>query len=414
MTYKKLLAAANAAVVTVILGLVANVSAADKYEVIHSFGGVSAGAGPTGLISDAAGNLYGTALYEGDATMGGNGVVFKLSHDATGRWSETVLHTFQGKDGANPAAGLIFDKARNLYGTTQNGGTYGNGTVFKLTPEPDGTWSETVLHSFQGKDGANPIGDLVLDRAGNLYGTTLGGGGHVSGLVFKLAPDTNGGWIETVLHDFQGTDGANPGAGLIFDQAGNLYGTTQNGGTYGNGTVFKLIPEPDGEWSETVLHSFRSADGSNPAAGLIFDQAGNLYGTTAGGGGHNSGLVFKLASATNGEWIETVLYDFQGTDGANPSARLSLDRAGNLYGTTFSRGGGFLGLGVVFKLSPEPKGEWSETVLHSFQGPPDDGYQPSGALIIDAAGYLYGTTANGGSSGNCLYAGCGTLFQITP
>jgi len=306
MTYKKLLAAANAAVVTVILGLVANVSAADKYEVIHSFGGVSAGAGPTGLISDAAGNLYGTALYEGDATMGGNGVVFKLSHDATGRWSETVLHTFQGKDGANPAAGLIFDKARNLYGTTQNGGTYGNGTVFKL------------------------------------------------------------------------------------------------------------IPEPDGEWSETVLHSFRSADGSNPAAGLIFDQAGNLYGTTAGGGGHNSGLVFKLASATNGEWIETVLYDFQGTDGANPSARLSLDRAGNLYGTTFSRGGGFLGLGVVFKLSPEPKGEWSETVLHSFQGPPDDGYQPSGALIIDAAGYLYGTTANGGSSGNCLYAGCGTLFQITP
>ena len=196
MTYKKLLAAANAAVVTVILGLVANVSAADKYEVIHSFGGVSAGAGPTGLISDAAGNLYGTALYEGDATMGGNGVVFKLSHDATGRWSETVLHTFQGKDGANPAAGLIFDKARNLYGTTQNGGTYGNGTVFKLIPEPDGEWSETVLHSFQGPpdDGYQPSGALIIDAAGYLYGTTANGGSSGNclyagcGTLFQITP----------------------------------------------------------------------------------------------------------------------------------------------------------------------------------------------------------------------------------
>ena len=420
MTYRKLLAAACATVVitTVALGLVASVSAADKYEVIYSVSGVSGGAGPTGrLIFDAAGNLYGTASYEGgSASSGGNGVVFKLSHDTSGRWSETVLHSFQGKDGANPAAGLIFDKAGNLYGTTTLGGTYGNGVVFKLTHEPNGRWSETVLHSFQGKDGANPWGDLVLDRAGNLYGTAQSGGGHNSGLVFKLSPATNGEWIETVLLNFQGTDGANPFGGLILDRAGNLYGTTYNGGARNNGTVFKLTPESDGEWSETVLHSFQGKDGANPYAGLIFDRAGNLYGTTYDGGARNNGTVFKLTPEPGGEWNETVLHSFQGKDGANPYAGLIFDRAGNLYGTTLS--GGVLtffgGYGVVFKLSPDPDGEWSETVLHSFHGRPDDGYQPSGVLIIDTAGHLYGTTGHGGSSDNCFYAGCGTVFQITP
>ena len=316
MRWRNLLAAASAAVVTVILGLVANVSAADKYEVIYNIPGLAGGAGPLGgLISDAAGNLYGTASFQGDASFGGNGVVFKLSHDTSGGWRGTVLHTFQGTDGANPNGGLIFDRAGNLYGTTYSGGTHNNGTVFKLSPDPDGKWTETVLHIFQGSP-----------------------------------------------------DGANPDAGLIFDRAGNLYGTSFNGGVLsfgGNGTVFELSLEPNGEWSETVLHIFQTTGPPN----------------------------------------------FQATGGSGPQARLTFDRAGNLYGTTFS--GGSPNGGVVFKLSPEPNGRWIETVLHGFQGFPD-GAQPIGDLVIDAAGNLYGTTTAGGNSGNCFIGGCGTVFRITP
>ena len=424
MRWRNLLAAASAAVVTVILGLVANVSAADKYEVIYNIPGLAGGAGPLGgLISDAAGNLYGTASFQGDASFGGNGVVFKLSHDTSGGWRGTVLHTFQGTDGATPTGGLVIDKAGNLYGTTALGGGHNLGLVFKLAPEPDGKWSETVLHSFQGTDGVNPTGDLVIDKAGNLYGTTESGGGHNSGLVFKLAPDTNDEWIETVLHDFQGTDGATPAGGLIFDRAGNLYGTTSSGGTHNNGTVFKLSPDASGEWSETVLHSFQgSPDGANPYAGLIFDRAGNVYGTTYNGGVLSFGgvgTVFKLSPEPNGEWTETVLHifqttgppNFQTTGGSRPQARLIFDRAGNLYGTAAVGGSG--GVGVVFKLSREANGEWTETVLRSFQGFPD-GAEPMGALIIDAAGNLYGTTTAGGNSANCFIGGCGTVFQITP
>jgi len=420
MTFRKLLAAASSAVMitAIALGLDTNSSATDKYQVIYSFNGMEGGVGPLGLISDAAGNLYGTT----QSTFTNGGVVFKLSHDASGRWSETVLHTFQGM--ANPASGLVFDKARNLYGTTQNGGTYGGGTVFKLTPEPDGKWSETVLHTFQGKNGANPNGELVIDRAGNLYGTTASGGGHNLGLVFKLAPNTNGEWIETVLHDFQGTDGATPSAGLIFDSAGNLYGTTYFGGAHNNGTVFKLTPEPNGEWTETVLHSFQGPpDGANPYAGLIFDRVGNLYGTTTGGGVASFlgfGTVFKLAPEPNGEWTETVLHIFQATGnppnpgpgGSAPYARLTFDRAGNLYGTA-ADGGSVGSAGVVFKLSPEANGRWIESVLHDFKGPPTDGAGPMGALIIDAAGNLYGTTVSGGS-GACGAWSCGAVFQIRP
>ncbi|HEX8799106.1 MAG TPA: choice-of-anchor tandem repeat GloVer-containing protein [Terriglobales bacterium] len=422
MTCRKLLAAASAAFLTVSLGLVANTSAADKYEVIYNFPGLAGGSGPAGLISDAAGNLYGTASGGPDSLYGDKGVVFKLSHNASGKWSESVLHTFQGKDGTGPSGGLVIDKDGNVYGTTSLGGGYNSGLVFKLAPELDGKWSETVLHSFQGTDGVNPNGDLVFDKAGNLYGTTNAGGGHNLGLVFKLAPELDGKWSETVLHSFQGTDGANPNGGLIFDRAGNLYGTTYSGGTHNNGTVFKLSPDADGEWTETVLHSFQgSPDGANPDAGLIFDRVGNLYGPTYGGGTPNFGgygTVFKLSPELNGEWTETVLHSFQAADnlqapgGFYPEARLTFDRAGNLYGTTFFGGSGGAA-GVVFKLSPELNGRWIETVMRSFQGYPDGG-EPMGTLIIDSAGHLYGTTTVGGNSGNCFIAGCGTVFQITP
>jgi uncharacterized repeat protein (TIGR03803 family) len=227
-----------------------------------------------------------------------------------GGWSEKVLHSFNDTDGAYSSAGLIFDKNGNLYGTTLEGGDYGCsasgcGTVFELTPTAGGGWTETVLLNFNGSDGSGPQAGLIFDAAGNLYGTTVGGGTNCPpfgcGTVFELTPTAGGGWTEKVLHSFgNGTDGANPFAGLIFDAAGNLYGTTYGGGTYrcgasGCGTAFELTPAAGGSWTETVLYSFsRGNDGFEPEAGLIFDSAGNLYGTTAVGGTYDGGTVFEL------------------------------------------------------------------------------------------------------------------------
>jgi len=206
---------------------------------------------------------------------------------ATTNWTEKVLHSFHrnGTDGYTPQASLIFDAAGNLYGTTVDGGTYRGGTVFELTPQAGGGWTETVLHSFHrnGTDGASPYAGLVLDAAGNLYGTTVDGGTYGRGAVFELTPEAGGGWTEQVLHNFgNGTDGAFPYAGLVLDAAGNLYGTTCQGGTHGRGAVFELTPQAGGGWTDKVLHSFDPTDGYYPEAGLIFDAAGNLYGTTLG------------------------------------------------------------------------------------------------------------------------------------
>ncbi|MFI5115931.1 MAG: choice-of-anchor tandem repeat GloVer-containing protein, partial [Terriglobales bacterium] len=262
---------------------------------------------------------------------------------------EKVLYTFQGGtgDGAFPQAGLIFDTAGNLYGTTSLGGAYGFGTVFELTPTAGGTWTEKVLYSFKndGTDGSNPKAGVIFDAAGNLYGTTsLGGAGVCQGAgcgtVFELTPAAGGTWTEKVLHSFGGaTDGVIPEAGLIFDAAGNLYGTTGYGGPYNWGTVFELTPAAGGTWTENVLYSFQGgADGAGPAAGLVFDAAGNLYGTTEVGGagvcqGNGCGTVFELTPAAGGTWTENVLYRFQsGADGANPYDALIFDAAGNLYG----------------------------------------------------------------------------------
>ncbi len=314
----------------------------------------------------------------------------------------TVVHSFRGADGSEPIAGLIGDSAGNVYGTTYNGGASNAGVVFKLNKA-----GETVLYEFKGgADGFGPQAGLIRDSAGNLYGTTTYGGissacaGDGCGVVFKL--DTTG--VETVLHSFTGgADGANPEAGLIRDSAGNLYGTTSLGGIGcahgGCGVVFKL----DTTGVETVLHNFRGADGDSPYAGLIRDSAGNLYGTTnAGGalsgcGGYGCGVVFKLDKTG-----ETVLYSFSGgTDGAHPSAGLIPDSAGNLYGTTVF--GGIVsstaesGCGVVFKL--DMTGTY--TLLHSFTGAADGGNP--GGLTRDSAGNLYGTTHAGGTGAGVVY-----------
>ena len=320
---------------------------------------------------------------------------------------------------------MIIDAAGNLYGTTQFGGNYVQGSVYELTPTRGGGWMETVLHSFQqnGTDGIQPVAGLTMDAAGNLYGTTFAGGPYNGGTVFELTPSAGGGWTETVLHNFNhdGSDGYTPEAGLVLDAAGDLYGTTHDGGTHncgtpqsddGCGTVFELSPASGGGWTETVLHSFSNngLDGIYPFAGpLIFDAAGNLYGTTYWGGAYGVGTVFELRPNGGGSWTEAVLHNFKqnGTDGGQPLAGLIFDTVGNLYGTTGL--GGTYDSGTVFELTPSGGGGWTESLLYSFcsQNGCPDGNQPQAGLVPDADGNLYGTT------NRTTYDASGTVFELT-
>lgn len=309
---------------------------------------------------------------------------------------------------AGQAGSLIFDRSGNLYGTTFTGGTDGAGIVFELVPQPDGTWTEGVLHSFTGSDGGAPTAALIFDNSGNLYGTASEGGGtHADGVVFELSPQGNGTWMLDVLHVFlaNGSDGFSPGGELLFDSAGNLYGTTSSGGAYDEGTVFELTPNGK-KWTETILHSFKQdgIDGRGPNSALITDSAGNLYGTTVYGGVDDQGVVFQLQPGGGGSWNEVVLHSFKLRDGMQPYAGLILDRAGNLYGTTWRGGGG--GKGTVFKLKPTGTGRWTETVLHSFRNHP--GSYPRGGVIRDAHGNVYG--ASHGDNKKTF----GSVFKITP
>ena len=375
---------------------------AQTETVLYSFGSQSGdGANPyAGVIWDAEGNLYGTTV-NGGANGGANGYgsVFKLTPSGT----ETVLHSFasNGTDGVYPYAGLFMDTEGNLYGTTYQGGANGYGTVIKLTP----SGTETVLHSFSanGFDGVYHYGGLVMDKKHKLYGTTDVGGEYGVGTVFKLTPSGP----ETVLHSFapSGTDGFSLFAGLIMGKKHNLYGTTYAGGKNGYGTVFKMTSSG----AETVLYNFcprpGCADGEFPYAGLVTDRKGNLYGTTLYGGANNYGTVFEV-SATG---THTVLYNFTGssTDGYDPFAGLVVDKNGNLYGASaYASGNSY---GVVFELSPGKKGApWTFKSLHAFETGSGDGLAPFGTLILDTEGNLYGTTVDGGA--NTI----GTVFKVTP
>jgi uncharacterized repeat protein (TIGR03803 family) len=411
MLAKKLLvvAAETLALTSGFLVTDAPVHAASTYKVLHVFTGKD-GANPSaGLVFDSVGNLYGTTV--GSRTCG---TVFKLAPGTNGSWTRTVLHYFGGENGCQPYAGLTFDAAGNLYGSTAGGGAYNGGTVFQLSPSANGKWTQKVLHSFSGKgsDGYVPYAGLIFDPAGNLYGTTYGGGAHQGGTVFELSPGANGKWTQAVLHGFcslpKCADGEEPHTGVIFDSSGSLYGTTFGGGPAGKGTVFKLAPSSSG-WKETVLYSFCSLqncnDGSEPY-GVVFDMAGSLYGTTSGGGTSGYGTVFEvLAGSPSGQSTETVLHNFDKSDGALPYGTLTFDAAGNLYGTTNEGGNVDCNCGTVFELAFS-NGQWTETVLHVFFRRAGAG--PLAGPIFDSAGNLYGTTFYGGALGD------GTVFELTP
>jgi len=393
-----------------------------KYKTLYKFNSESNGYAPTaGVIFDQAGNLYGTTAVGGYLS---SGAVFRLTPNSNGSWKKEVLHAFGGHDGSRPMAGLIFDQTGNLYGTTQYGGANQSGVVFKLTPNQDGSWTESVLYSFCAlancSDGAQPEAGLVFDGVGNLYGTTLQGGASSTckmgcGTVFELTPKSDGTWVENVLYSFcslrECSDGATPYLGsLIFDQAGNLYGTTGTGGNpkqcggSGCGLVYQLAPNGNGGWTEHVLYRFQYKHGAFPQAGLIFDQAGNLYSTTLLGGARGAGVVFQLTPSADGSWKEKVLHSFAGHDGLEPIAGLILDQAGNLYGTTLW--GGVKDAGLVFKLAANSNGGWRETVLHGFLDRP--GAAPYAGVTFDAAGNLYGTTDGENSTT------FGSVFEIMP
>jgi uncharacterized repeat protein (TIGR03803 family) len=392
---------------------------AQTETVIHSFGSAGTdGQNPFVGLTEHAGAFYGTTHGGGPNLIG---TVYAIKQ-INGAWKEKVLHAFTGGvDGNEPAARIIFDSAGNLYGTTLYGGTpgLGNGTVYRLSQQ-NGKWNETVLYAFQGQlggghDGSIPGGGLIFDAAGNLYGTTGAGGANSTGTVFKLTPSGNT-WIETVIYNFAGKpDGIGPIGELIADSAGTLYGVTNSGGTNtntnsaGGGTIFELSPNLDGTWSETVLHSFGAgSDGARPAAGMVADQAGNLYGTTQYGGGtpHGGhGTVFQL-SLTNGVWTESVISNFTASGGGNlPQSPVIVDQLGNLYGAANGGGGQH---GVIFKLSLT-NGVWTHSPFYTFPDVPS-GTHPAGNLLIDSAGNFYGTTITGGPGCGCH----GLVYMLAP
>jgi hypothetical protein len=354
---------------------------------------------------------------------------------ASGWASETVLHSFAGGANGTYSAGVLaMDPAGNLYGTTSNGGVTGNcsggscGIVYELSPAVGGGWTETVLYAFLGTtDGGQPQSGVILDSAGNLYGTTLLGGdvGCSSigcGTVYELVKGSGGTWTEKILHEFTGgSDGGNPFGGLVFDSAGNLYGTTSAWGDLagcagnGCGAVFELSPASGGAWTETTLHTFSHLinDGNAPHAALTIDAHGNLFGTTTFGGSYNycengCGTVFELMPAAGGSFHYGVVYEFgaAATDAQNPSGGVTL--AGTkIYGTTTY--GGPAGAGTVWELSHSKIG-WSETVLYTFEGGTDGAF-PTSTMILGALGDLRGITNNGGNTTACS-GGCGTIFRL--
>ena len=323
-----------------------------------------------------------------------------------------VIYSFVGdEDGEYTDTDLVIDSAGNLYGTSVLGGDFGSGTVFQLTPSGNG-WIHTVLYSFtSGTDGGEPYKGVTLDAQGNLYGTAVSGGtGGCEGgcgVAYKLT-HSGGSWSQSVIHYFSGgDDGSGPGAGLTIDHQGNLYGTTPTGGANGLGVVYQLNPDAGGNWNFKVIHTFTGGtDGATGSAGRLLLHGGRLYGVATAGGANGKGTAYELKPSHAGEWTLNTIYAFQGQPDAGFPYSALLFTSGKLYGTTYYDGAN--NLGSVYELSRTAMGRWKEKVLYSFQGG-SDGQNSLGNLVVDAAGNLYGTTSEGGAD-----CSCGTIFKLTP
>jgi uncharacterized repeat protein (TIGR03803 family) len=418
--------------------------------VLYSFNNTTGNVPFVGVTLDKNGNVYGTTAVGGNLSIclnNGCGVAYEIVHNSDGTWTNRTLYTFVGgpSDGAFPDGTLTFDSRGHIFGTTYYGGNgpcdqgefSGCGTVFELVHNPTGGWSESVIYHFQGgTDGAWPASNVILDAQGNLYGTTSFGGISTPcvtftaptgcGTVFELSPNGSGGWTESVLYSFKGgMDGVNPYAGVTFNGAGTLFGTTGGGGfscgqyLQGSecGTVFKLRQTPTG-WVKSTPYRFKGGtDGFEPDGSLVVDASGNLFGATYFGGLSSivfgNGTVFELTPNGSGGWTESVLYRFTGLlDGGYPSAGVVLDAAGNVYGIAFAGGtsGQDAGGGTAFKLTPTSTG-WSETTLASFQTQ-NGGELSYGGATLDSSGNLYGTMTHGGTSTYPCPDGCGVVFEV--
>jgi uncharacterized repeat protein (TIGR03803 family) len=378
------------------------------------------GANPyAGLVFDSQGNLYGTTARGGlmFCLLDGCGMVFELKPHSGADWSEKVLTFFE--DGGTPVAPVVFDRRGNVYGTFACHQDCFNryGGVFELIPRANGGWTQvTLTDPFEFRECQNGVCGVAFDNTGHLYGTSQESSDSQGGVAFSLNHPSVSSWYPLILYSFTGgDDGGGPSIEFSFDGSNNIYGTTYSGGAYGNGTVFKLTQNGRGSgWVESVLYSFQGgSDGANPNGGVVFDAEGNLYGTTVNGGTAAAGTVFKLMPQSNGSWSETVLYSFQsGSDATNPGGPLTFDGAGDLYGVA---PGGAHGHGAVFKLTRSSGGHWNESLVYSFTGGLD-GDSPSGGVIFDSAGNLYGTTVYGGAYPTCSdepYCG-GVAYEITP
>jgi uncharacterized repeat protein (TIGR03803 family) len=394
-----------------VMAMVANAAWASTTKVAYSFAGDEDGEYPsTELAIDSAGNLYGTSVQGGDF---GGGTVFQLTPSGQS-WTHTVLYNFTGgADGGQPYGGVTLDAQGNLYGSAVVGGTGhacedGCGVAYKLTKSGN-TWTQTVLHNFTGgNDGSGPGGRLTLDQNGDLYGMTPTGGAFGLGVIYQLRYQS-GTWKMRVIHTFTGgTDGGTASAGRLLLVAGHLYGVATVGGTYGQGVAFRLGINQAGKWELKTLYAFKGApDAGFPYGGLVFDGVGNLYGTTYYDGANDLGAVYQLSPGPQGAWTERVLYSFKGgSDGANSISTLVFDGAGNMYGTTSEGGAAGCGCGTIFKMTRSGNA-WTESVAYRFQGVPDAAFAYNG-MVADQAGNFYGATVHGGDDNE------GAIYQFTP
>jgi uncharacterized repeat protein (TIGR03803 family) len=401
-------------VFTVFLAALFSIGSAFAEKVLYTFPYTGEnGLHPQAKLVYRSGKLYGTTQQGGGGSCAplytGCGVVFEVS-ESTGSTNFRLLYAFKGgKDVSTPVGNIVFDAAGNLYGVASGGGMHNLGGIFKLAPGMGGNWTETIVHSFAGPDGQVPRAGLTIDATGNVYGTASSGGVNGWGLVFELSPDSHGEWTESILYNFQGSpDGAVPWGEVSFDSQGNIYGTTGAGGENASGAVYELVPSGTGGWKESVIYAgFKNAQIGYPHSELLLASTGDIFGVGQGDG--EGGEVFHLTQNNDGSWTETTIFIFGAHSGVNPYGGLAMDAEGNLYGTTPN--GGFYDLGTVYRLSPGSGSAWTHTTIHSFAAEGrGDGENPEAGLMQGEPGVYYGTTFGELQEGT----EAGTVFTIKP